>query len=69
MLSVYFTVVVLEEIHVQNVIEKEIGVERETGREKENVKDKLHLPLHLAVAYKVHICNASSMHTYIKFII
>lgn len=51
-----FLVHALEEIHVQNVKEKETEVEKEIEREKENVKDKLHLLLHLAVACKVHIC-------------
>lgn len=49
------TVVALEEIHVQNVKEKETEVEKEIEREKENVKDKLHLLLHLAVAYKLQM--------------
>ena len=58
-----FTVAVSEEIRVPSVKEKETEGEKGTGREKGNVKDKLHLPLHPAVVYKVHISNASFINT------
>lgn len=63
MQSFCFTVAVLEEIRVPSVKEKEIEGEKGREKEKENVKDKLHLPLLLAVVYKVHIYNASFINT------
>ena len=55
MLICFDTAAALGETHVPNVKGKGTGVGRETGKGRENAKDKLHLLLHLAVAYKVHM--------------